>query len=233
MLSRRDGCLIEAEREKDMQKDVITVTQAAEAAGFNRSYIKFEIAYGRLPATKNATGGYEISRPDFEAWLDSPKRGSRGGTIFRQLVDAYRGFYRADDFKNSNSIVRPINVVAQAIADAVPLKCFQGETKEETAEALYEVAYGALYHFMSRVAKGAAEGRFPAKSVDVERDEAMMRFTTLFLDKVFLSANAFNGDIAMLRSPQMENLKNACAKLYRELQYSEWRKSPAGGEETN
>lgn len=202
--------------------DVLSVSQAAEAAGFNRSYIKFEIGHGRLRATKNATGGYEIASADFEAWLDNPKRGSRGGTIARQLVDAYREFYRADDFRNPASIVRPINVVAQAIADAVPIRAFQGDTPEETAEALFEVAYGELYHFMGRVAKGSSEGRFAPGSNATDRDAAMRYFVALFLDKVFFAM--LNGDIAMLRSKQMGNLTNACAHLYRQMQYSEWRR---------
>jgi len=55
----------------------ISVTDAAEASGFNRSYIKAEIARGNLYATKNATGNWEIRLADFRAWMSNPRRGSR------------------------------------------------------------------------------------------------------------------------------------------------------------
>ena len=55
----------------------ISVTDAAEAAGVNRSFIKAEIRRGNLPATKNATGNWEIRLADFREWMSNPKRGSR------------------------------------------------------------------------------------------------------------------------------------------------------------
>lgn len=55
----------------------ISVTEAAEAAGVTRGYIKAEIAAGRLPARRNATDNYEIAMADFQNWLANPRRGSR------------------------------------------------------------------------------------------------------------------------------------------------------------
>lgn len=61
----------------------ISVTEAANETTFNRSYIKAEIAAGRLPATK--VGHYwTIDRADFDAWLSNPRRGSRA----KQVEDA-------------------------------------------------------------------------------------------------------------------------------------------------
>lgn len=55
----------------------ISVTEAAARSGLTRTYIKAEIVAGRLPATKNATGGYEIAETDFAAWMANPRRGQR------------------------------------------------------------------------------------------------------------------------------------------------------------
>lgn len=55
----------------------ISVTDAAEAAGVNRSYIKAEIRRGNLPAARNATRNWEIRLADFREWMSNPKRGSR------------------------------------------------------------------------------------------------------------------------------------------------------------
>lgn len=55
----------------------ISVSDAAEAAGVNRSYVKAEIVAGRLAAIKNATGAYEITQQEFRRWQNNPRRGSR------------------------------------------------------------------------------------------------------------------------------------------------------------
>lgn len=55
--------------------NLLTVTQAATLAACNRSYIKAEIAAGRLPASKIGSQ-WIIAAADFEAWMANPKRGS-------------------------------------------------------------------------------------------------------------------------------------------------------------
>lgn len=54
----------------------LSVTEAAERAGVNRSFIKAEIKAGRL-AAKKIGNQYAIHLPGFIPWLNSPKRGSR------------------------------------------------------------------------------------------------------------------------------------------------------------
>lgn len=56
--------------------EYLGVTQIAKAMNMNRSYIKAEILAGRLKAQK-VGNSYMIAKADFEAWRDSPKRGSR------------------------------------------------------------------------------------------------------------------------------------------------------------
>jgi CRISPR-associated protein Csc3 len=148
------------------------------------------------------------------ALLIADEKGKKAMSIARDLVTAYRGFYRADNFKNSNSILRPINVVADALLNAAVLPAFK------EADALFEVAYGELYKFMDRVGKGLADGRFPKGVSAAERDNAMRAFCHLFVDQLFI--RDFNRDAAALRGKPVNLLKNACEVIYREMQYAEW-----------
>lgn len=54
----------------------VSVTEAAERAGVNRSFIKAEIKVGRLVA-KKIGNQYAIQQSVFLGWLNNPKRGSR------------------------------------------------------------------------------------------------------------------------------------------------------------
>lgn len=53
-----------------------SVSDIAREMNMNRSYIKAEIAAGRLKAQKIGNS-YVITKTDFEVWRNSPKRGSR------------------------------------------------------------------------------------------------------------------------------------------------------------
>lgn len=134
-------------------------------------------------------------------------------SLARKLVEEYRGFYRARSIKNANSILRPLNVVADALLNADP-HLFQDD------EARIEVAYGELYRFMDRVGKGLADGRFPKGITAVAREEAMRTFCHTFVDEVF--AKAFRHDVAALRGKQLNLLRSACEMLYRDAQRREW-----------
>ena len=138
----------------------------------------------------------------------------------RTLVDLYRGFYRAKNFNNSNSILRPLSVVADALLNANP-------RVYPDAESLVEVANGELYRFMDRVRSGAADGRFPRGVPAAEREAKMREFCAYFVNVVF--AEAFNGDVAALRGRQLNLLRSACEVIYRAQQYEEW----AAGRETD
>lgn len=132
-----------------------------------------------------------------------------------RLVTLYRGFYRAKNTRNANSILRPLSVVSDALLAADP-RLFDFND----SEALIEVAYGELYRFMDRVGKGLADGRFP-KGVSVqERQNAMREFSAYFVKEIF--QKAFNKDVAALRGKQLNLLKSACEVLYRDAQYKEW-----------
>lgn len=149
------------------------------------------------------------------ALLLADEKGKEHMTTARTLVEGYRGFYRADNFKNSNSVLRPINVVADALLNAAALPALR-----EDDEALYEIAYGELYKFMDRVSKGLADGRFPKGVTVAERDAAMRAFCRLFVDELYVKT--FNRDVAALRGKPINLVKNACEGIYRELQYAEW-----------
>jgi CRISPR-associated protein Csc3 len=149
------------------------------------------------------------------ALLLADEKGLARMTIARELVEMYRGFYRADNFKNSNSILRPINVVADALLSAAVMP-----TLGKDDEALYEIAYGELYKFMDRVSKGLADGRFPKGVTVAERDMAMRAFCKRFVDGLY--AGTFNHDASALRGKPINLIKNACEGIYRELQYAEW-----------
>jgi excisionase family DNA binding protein len=55
---------------------VITVSQAAVLFGCSARYVREEIVRGNLRATRVGSQ-YQIARLDFEAWLATPRRGSR------------------------------------------------------------------------------------------------------------------------------------------------------------
>ncbi len=145
-------------------------------------------------------------------------------SLAETLVDDYRKFYRAKRIKNSNSVLRPISVVADALLTADP-RLFS-----ET-EALIEVAYGELSKFMKRVIDGAADG-YPAKGVSPESEvgrTAMREFCRFFVRDVYVGI--FNKDVAALRGKQLNLLKSACEAIYRDKQYAEWQASGRAAEE--
>jgi CRISPR-associated protein Csc3 len=144
-------------------------------------------------------------------------------TIARDLVQTYRKFYRADNFKNSNSILRPINVVADALLSASAIPAYRDR------DMLVEIAHGELYKFMDRVAKGLADGRFPKGITVDERADAMRAFCTMFVDALFYKT--YGGDAAALRGKPINLLKNACEVIYREAQYAEWAERGRDAEE--
>lgn len=145
-------------------------------------------------------------------------------TIANKLVDSYRGFYRADNFKNSNSILRPINVVADALLTASATPDYRDP------EMLTQIANGELYKFMDRVSKGLADGRFPKGISPEARAASMDEFCRLFVDELFVKT--FNSDAAALRGKPINLLKNACEVLYRKAQYKEWAERGRDAEDT-
>lgn len=136
-------------------------------------------------------------------------------SIARKLVTLYRGFYRADNFKNSNSVLRPLNVVADAVLSASAIPGYRRDP-----ELLGEIAYGELYKFMDRVGKGLADGRYPKGISAADRDAAMRKFCAVFIEELF--DKTYNGDAAALRGKPINLLKNACEVIYRQFQYDEW-----------
>jgi CRISPR-associated protein Csc3 len=140
-------------------------------------------------------------------------------TIAEKLVDDYRKFYRAKRIKNSNSVLRPMNVVADALLTADP-RLFSD------TDALIELAYGELSKFMKRVIDHAADG-YTAPSVSPESEAgraamraAMQEFCDYFVTDVY--EGIFNKDVAALRGKQLNLLKSACEAIYRDKQYAEW-----------
>jgi CRISPR-associated protein Csc3 len=148
-----------------------------------------------------------------ESIFNSQPRGDVLMSYAKELVDLYRGFYRAKTITNTNSILRPLNVVADALLIA-DTRLFPD------AESLTEVAYGELYRFMDRVASGQADGRFPKGISPQEREKAMRAFCQKFVNDVFIGV--FNGDVAALRGKQLNLLRSACEVLYRKSHQDEW-----------
>jgi CRISPR-associated protein Csc3 len=140
-------------------------------------------------------------------------QGDKGMTHASKLVNLYRGFYRAKTMKNANSILRPLNVVSDALLVA-------NQKLFTDTEALIEVAYGEIYRFMERVGSGQADGRFPKGVSAEERRQDMREFARYFVVEVF--EDAFHCDVAALRGKQLNLLKSACEVLYRDAQYQEW-----------
>ncbi|MBL8130858.1 MAG: type I-D CRISPR-associated protein Cas10d/Csc3 [Anaerolineae bacterium] len=141
------------------------------------------------------------------------RKGDASMSLARKLVEQYRGFYRAKSISNTNSVLRPLSVAADALM-AADLRLFSDP------EALVEVTYGELYRFMDRVGKGLADGRFPKGVSAEEREQAMRVFCETFVRDVFVGI--FNYDVASLRGRQINLLSSACQALYRDLQYAEW-----------
>jgi excisionase family DNA binding protein len=56
----------------------LTVRDGAARAGCDPSYLRHEIAAGRLVATKVGRD-WLIEQRDFAAWLANPRRGTRSG----------------------------------------------------------------------------------------------------------------------------------------------------------
>lgn len=131
----------------------------------------------------------------------------------RELVLLYRQFYRAKNFDNANSVLRPLSVVSDALLVADP-RLFSDK------DALVEVAYGELYRFMDRVSSGQADGRFPKGVSASERDQAMRLFCQKFVQDIFIGV--FKQDVAALRGKQLNLLRSACEAIYRDEQLREW-----------
>jgi CRISPR-associated protein Csc3 len=140
-------------------------------------------------------------------------RGGLNMSHARTIVEKYRGFYRAKNFKNSNSILRPLAIVSDALLNADP-RLFPD------LESQIELAYGEIYRFMERVGSGAADGRFPKDITAPERQVAMRDFCIYFVEDVF--HGVFRGDVSALRGKQLNLLRSACEIIYREAQIREW-----------
>jgi CRISPR-associated protein Csc3 len=139
--------------------------------------------------------------------------GDKAMSHANELVRLYRGFYRAKNTKNTNSILRPLSVVSDALLIA-------DQTMFTDANSLVEVAYGELQRLMLKISKGRVDGHFP-KGVSVpERKQTMRDFSTYFVTQIFVGA--FNKDVAALRGKQLNLLKSACEILYRNAQAQEW-----------
>jgi len=131
----------------------------------------------------------------------------------RKLVELYRGFYRAKTIRKSNSVLRPLAVVSDAVLNADP-QLFPD------AEAQIDLALGELTRFMDRVGAGQADGRFPKDVSREEREIAMREFCEYFVKDVFWGV--FDGDVAALRGKQLNLLRSACEGIYRHEQNAEW-----------
>ena len=61
-----------------MHRQFLSISDAAQRAGVNVSYVRAEIKAGRLQAEKPGTE-WLIRGVDFAAWLANPRRGTRSG----------------------------------------------------------------------------------------------------------------------------------------------------------
>jgi CRISPR-associated protein Csc3 len=136
--------------------------------------------------------------------------GDKAMSHANELVRLYRGFYRA---KNTNSILRPLSVVSNALLVA-------DQTLFPDADSLVEVAYGELQRLTLNIIKGRVDGHFPKVVSVPERKQAMRDFSTYFVKQIFVGA--FNKDVAAIRGKQLNLLKSACEILYRNAQAQEW-----------
>jgi len=138
----------------------------------------------------------------------------------RTLTEQYMQFYRARRY-NSNSILRPISIAAQAILEADP-RLFD-------REGLVEAVRGELRDFMDRVGSRRADGRYAPGSDWESREAAMRRFAEYFVGDIFY--DTLRGDKSALRGKQLNLLKNACEVLYRDAAAQEWREKQEADDE--
>jgi CRISPR-associated protein Csc3 len=129
----------------------------------------------------------------------------------RTLTELYMQFYRAKK-RNSNSILRPIQIASRTILDADP-RLFD-------REGLVEAVRGNLSAFMERVANGRADGRFAPGSDHESREAAMSKFVEYFVGDIFY--DALHADQAALRGKQLNLIKNACEVIYRDAKRQEY-----------
>jgi CRISPR-associated protein Csc3 len=127
------------------------------------------------------------------------------------LVELSRQFYRARGF-SSNSILRPLSVVARALLTA--------DRRLFDRDGLVEVAHGELQAFMDRVRNQQADGFLSPRGTEESlqeaaqrREEYMRRFVEYFVGTIFY--DALRGDVAALRGRQLNLLKNTYETLYR------------------
>jgi len=130
----------------------------------------------------------------------------------RTLVELSRQFYRARGY-SSNSILRPVAVVAKALLSA--------DRRLFDREGLTEVVRGELRAFMERVQARQADGwlspRGPEESpkeAAQRREEYMRRFAEYFVGTIFY--DTMRGDVAALRGRQLNLLRNAYETIYRD-----------------
>lgn len=138
-------------------------------------------------------------------------QGDADMTHAQRLTEIYRRFYRAEKF-NSNAILRPLSVGAQAILEADP-RLFDSD------DALAEAVRGRLRSFVENVASNRADGRLPRGSDHASREAAVAEFSTYLVHEIY--RKTFGGDRAALRGTQLNLLKNACEALYLDAQRRE------------
>lgn len=138
--------------------------------------------------------------------------GERGATMSHAstLVDLSRQFYRARRY-SSNSILRPLAVVAKAILSADRRLFDRG--------GLTEAARGELGAFMERVRNRQADGWLSPREAGESpqdaarrREDFTRRFAEYFVGTIFFEV--FRGDVAALRGRQLNLLKNAYEVAY-------------------
>jgi CRISPR-associated protein Csc3 len=142
--------------------------------------------------------------------------GERSMSHARTFVDLYRRFYRARR-QNSNNILRPLSVAANAILNA--------DRRLFDREGLVEAVRGELRAFIERVQTDRADGMLPPGSTRESREEAMSQFATFFVHTIFY--DTLRGDVAALRGRQLNLLKSACEVLYREATARDWQERQA------
>lgn len=138
--------------------------------------------------------------------------GERGATMSHAstLADLSRQFYRAKRY-SSNSILRPLAVVAKAILSA--------DQRLFDREGLTEAARGELRAFMERVGNRQADGWLSPREAGESpqdaarrREDFTRRFAEYFVGTIFFEV--FRGDVAALRGRQLNLLKNAYEVAY-------------------
>ena len=136
----------------------------------------------------------------------------------RDLTTRYMRFYRQGR-SNSNSILRPIMIAAEAVLESDPRLFDQ--------DGLVEVVRGRLADFMERVGSHRADGRYAPGSTHESRAAAIDSFSRYFVSTIF--CDALHGERAALRGQQLNLLKSACEVIYRDLAAKEWQDRRAAG----